>query len=1333
MRSTHLVVTILILVAAGLLMVVFFPTAPDQTTLQVNAPEIPTPSSPSSEPTAVPVTMDQIVTQTPIEHPLLAGYVIDTSGLPMPGLSVELSDTESVAESGEDGRYEFTTVEGETAALRVNHPPYLPVTLKGIHVPTQSAIFVLCREGRISGTVTNILSRPMPGVGIEAIRAPGPPFLYSSVVKAAAAASKPESPWRSVLEELDPGSIDSVCFPDPFENRLTITQEDGRYLLGGLPPGTYTVRASHDSLVAKPHEKISVPLEGTVDGVDFRLGVGYCIRGRAYEERSGDAVADVTITHQITGVKTETKPDGTYDLGPLPPGSYRLTVQPPPGFIIADPSLGPAGPEVNVTDRHVEGIDIKLQRAGSLSGRVVDSASNPVSNARVSLGLQTINPLDVGRMGQLGRLGFGQKTDAQGAFRLDGVPEGRGYVLRAGAENYAPGQYGPFDLDYGESKEDIEITLTQGGAISGRILDASGNPVPDYHAFCLPGDSFIAAMLMMSNENLRRSAVTDQDGRYQLKDVSAGKNFVVVSHQTQPTGGMPKYQRVVDVPARQELSGVDFTVTVPNLGGTISGHVTTSKGEPAPNILVMAMGKNMMMGMGNQEGSQSVTQTDKDGFYTLKDLSENTEYTVLASDEAGRGGGGNPLLNAVTQSVKTSAEDVDFILPGRGGISGRVVYKLTNRPVQAFQLSAIRDPGKDNPLAALSGMLQGMFGGSQGEDFTSSDGTFALSDLLAGRYTLEVTGEGFTKTTRENVQIVEDQTTTDIVIEVEGGAGIEGIVRDGETKTPVDGAVVTVQPGGLGNMLSLMGMGAPQADAVRVMTGADGKFSIAGLDEGRVSLKVTHENYSPQNVGPISVLSTGMQAVEVDLWKGGRIEGHVYGPDGQPVRGMQLSIFATDGSASFRVTTDSEGSYSKELVPEGHYIVGLSFMDLIMSQYEGDMQGRGQVKNGETTVIDIGDSDGATIVGTVTAQGQPLSHVQVVFISGSEQQMIFPGGLLSRVNTDADGNYRSVGLPKGSAKILVLRIDQSAAPRTLYRQEIEIPESGEIRIDINLQFAAVSGTVRDAETGQPIENAFLMLYSDRRGPDANPFELQPGAQDMGTNMARTSGDGRYTFDEVKFGRYIITCRVQKYAQQAVVIAVDTAPASDIDFAMPKEVGEIVGWVSDRATGQAIKGAIVTLIDQYGQMVMPAGSGPMGMFADQNGQFKIDSLAPGVYALMCGDPMGGVYAWTRIDGVLVQAGQITEQEIPLERGAEVVLSLVDPAGQPLLGAAWKLYNSRGISLMGQFTEIGNTIRTSIPPGEYTVKAERSGFNPVEFPFTIEEGQASFEAPLVARPL
>ncbi len=1324
MKNNQVAIAILVIgiaVAAVLIATILLPWRDQEAPPTTDRIEAPLETAPEPESVPTPMTIGTPVSSA--EGLVLAGYMFDLTGTAIPGITVTETNSGNTAETDAEGRYVFGSIASETASLRADQAPYLALNLKEIRPPMEDAILVLCKGGSIQGTVKDILSRPMGNMRVETIRTAGPSKSYPALFLEAVS----RSPRSVILQGLDEQTLADLFSPDTFEKQTAVTDAEGAYSLDRLPPGKYTVRALHDTYVAKPSEGLLLDWEQTVGGIDFTLESGYRVLGKAYEEKSGSLIAGVTVSESSLGKSALSQQDGTYSLGPLPPGSFQLTVTAPPEYVLSDSFMGRPGPEVNVTSQNVEGIDIPLLKAGLISGRVLNSNRDPVPEARVSLALRAINPTDIRRMSRLGMISRGQRTDADGKFRIERVPTDQGYLLNAGKEGYAPGQYGPFDLGEGEWKEDVEIVLNSGGAVSGRVSNASGEPIEGYHLFCMPGENFFAAIPLMSYDELRRMVVSDSDGQYQFEHISPGRNVVFVYRHAQPSGGLPKAQRTVEVVVGEELKNIDFSIDAPPLEGTIRGRVLNSEGKPVPQVMVMAMAKNMMMGAGNQEGFQSTTVTKQDGSYELADLHEKQEYTVLASDIKDDRDVGKLFSECVTKTVTTSAENVDLILPGRGGIAGRVVYKLTGLPVTSFSLSAIRHSDSDNPLAGLSGVLKGMFGASKGQAFTSSNGDFTLENLMAGTYNLEISGDGFLKTTSEDITVQEKQVTQNVRIEVEAGKGIQGIVLDAETKAPVEGAEVTVQTGGFGAMMSLMGVGTPQAGATKTTTDAQGRFLIADVQEGTVTLSVSHAEYSSQTVGPIDVSKDTARNVEVSLYRGGRIEGHVYGSEGQPAAGIQLTIMASDSSASFQVTADSEGFYSKDRVPSGHYVVGLSFMNLLTTQWQGALRGQGEVREGETAVIDIGSSAGVSVEGIVSLGGKPQENMQVLFVLGSERQMFTPGGVLSRDITGADGSYLAAGLPSGSAKLLVSRVVGNAiqdVPRTLYRRDVTLPEQGKIRVDIDLQLARISGSVRDGQAGNPIENALLILYPDLREANSNPFELQPGTQDMATNMAKTGSDGRYVFEEIGPGAYLVSCRAEGYGQQAITVTVDSGPRDGIDFPLLKQVGEITGTVTDRNTGKAIPSAVVSVIDRLGQLVLPAGSGNMGMIADANGHFRVDSITPGEYAVMCGDPIGSKYAWTRLEGVAVQAGQPTELSIVLERGIEVILSLVDPDGKPVLGATWRLQNERGISLAGQTMEIGNTLRTSLTPGSYTAMAQATGFQPARFPFVIEPGQTQF---------
>jgi len=65
------------------------------------------------------------------------------------------------------------------------------------------------------------------------------------------------------------------------------------------------------------------------------------------------------------------------------------------------------------------------------------------------------------------------KTDASGAFALT-LRDSGNYYLRVEADGYAPGEQGPFQIDADEGLGDLQVDLSAGGAIEGRIFGPGG-------------------------------------------------------------------------------------------------------------------------------------------------------------------------------------------------------------------------------------------------------------------------------------------------------------------------------------------------------------------------------------------------------------------------------------------------------------------------------------------------------------------------------------------------------------------------------------------------------------------------------------------------------------------------------------------------------------------------------------------------------------------------------------------------------------------------------------------------------------------------------------------
>jgi hypothetical protein len=127
---------------------------------------------------------------------------------------------------------------------------------------------------------------------------------------------------------------------------------------------------------------------------------------------------------------------------------------------------------------------------------------------------------------------YGAVTGADGKFTFPSVQPGR-YQLLATHPGHVPAEYGqnrmkgpgiPITLTAGQRLTDARITMTPTGAISGRVMDASGEPIALADVFALKpsyqeGQRFLTQVL---------SAKTDERGEFRIFWITPGLYYVNV-------------------------------------------------------------------------------------------------------------------------------------------------------------------------------------------------------------------------------------------------------------------------------------------------------------------------------------------------------------------------------------------------------------------------------------------------------------------------------------------------------------------------------------------------------------------------------------------------------------------------------------------------------------------------------------------------------------------------------------------------------------------------------------------------------------------------------------
>lgn len=298
---------------------------------------------------------------------------------------------------------------------------------------------------------------------------------------------------------------------------------------------------------------------GAVDAGEIVVEKGRTIRGRV---TCGDSpVADAVITGERKrggsgiGCTFDEDPSlpilavsdagGAFEISEFPPGDYVLHAA-APGYLASEG-------DVDATVRDVETM-LVLQRQAHLRGRVVRANGQPVAGARVSIDFVA---------------GEGKVTGEDGSFDLV-VAEGVEQVVEVRPawdheddflECERAGLSAPCDP--------VEIRVSAGQSISGRVLGADGKPAAGVKVTCFPAGS---------HETYDgRDVTTDADGAFTVRALADGNYDVEVSQ------GVTEPVTVKDVEAGRR--DVDVRLA-PSLA--IEGLLLDAAGKPARGMTLVA-------------------------------------------------------------------------------------------------------------------------------------------------------------------------------------------------------------------------------------------------------------------------------------------------------------------------------------------------------------------------------------------------------------------------------------------------------------------------------------------------------------------------------------------------------------------------------------------------------------------------------------------------------------------------------------------------------------------------------------------------------------------------
>ncbi len=383
---------------------------------------------------------------------VVAGSIVDISGNPVAGMSVEARSTDSRTNvwgrhgsSDAWGAYRVTGLGAGTYELSISELSHIPLTRQSVTLEqgeVRSGIdFVLPLGVSVQGQVFMADGSPAPGAAVEGRYFSGP-FAQGQVH----ATTGQDGSFR--LFGPEPGS-------ELFIHATSGTASSLEY-----GPIIVAPESVHDV-----HLNLEQAQDGVISGVVVS-DTGQPLRCvLALRERRADG--SVAYTSQKT-----TGWDGSFAFTVITPGHYELFAGPYQGGGVQNPTTSlvqlPLG--AGQSERGLR-LTYSEDREYVISGRVVDGDGAPVSSALINV---------LGTGGSPDEPLPSSSTNSDGEFTL-ALPADGTYRLVAVAQGY-PAQHHEV-----HANTTLTITLENAPRLQGRVIDATtGDPVPSYSVAVVP-------------------------------------------------------------------------------------------------------------------------------------------------------------------------------------------------------------------------------------------------------------------------------------------------------------------------------------------------------------------------------------------------------------------------------------------------------------------------------------------------------------------------------------------------------------------------------------------------------------------------------------------------------------------------------------------------------------------------------------------------------------------------------------------------------------------------------------------------------------------------------
>lgn len=711
---------------------------------------------------------------------------------------------------------------------------------------------------------------------------------------------------------------------------------------------------------------------------------------------------------------------------------------------------------------------VVLRRGGAVEGIVIDTvAKRPVTRFEIG-GMDRIDS-DVNAPAVQNPFGGGQLVeDPKGRFRVPAVQTGT-RRLTFSAEGYQSRVVEGLEVKEGEDLRGVIVQLEPGATVRGRVLDGEGNPVAGARLAATQGNGLAGLRQaarggpgargrnMSSDEimanvpmgvlafgvglGLVRSALSDQDGVYELRGLGPGEWTVAGNHRDYSTGASEPVEIVFEESgAAPVLENVDVTMET---GCTLFGDVRDRRGAKLPRVMVIAFSP-AGFASGKTAGGVYQDETDAEGRYRLENMVAGGYFLLVTR--------GDEHLDPFS-FLGTMQFDL-VTVPDSGEVQHDLVdQSAASTRVHGLVLQA-GVPVSGGAVMALNLETDNMLGVDVKVSAVGRDGAYEFPGLPEGVYQFRYQGRG--DSVGREVE-VPDLTETRIDLHLPDGV-VSGIVVSQADGKPVSRAEVRLRR--LDTPLELEGlMGSLIGNDLSTQsdwTGSDGTFLLSGLEAGLYELTVRGARWVGEGwaFGPSEPLQLEVreglfaERLTIELPPTLAIRGSVRDAGGAPVPKAQVvAIESGRLTEPFRTRAGDDGRFELRGV-------GIGVFDLT-ARAEGFATSteKGVQVNAEGGAVDFVLWRGVEVrVRVLTPSGEPaVGAVASLELDGEVQvegrpERALENWFVGRGVADLEGLVNLGRFAPGR-----YLLEASRGKLTFSMPEVEVPEAGVLELEVRLE------------------------------------------------------------------------------------------------------------------------------------------------------------------------------------------------------------------------------------------------------------------------------------------